>query len=73
MPDPLTSAGIISLLAISSLKFILSIAKRVKRSSCFTKNGGIDVEFTDNTQDESKQEKTKQESTTLHSTRKNKT
>lgn len=59
MPDPLTSAGIISLLAISTIKFFLSIAKRVKRSSCFTKNGGIDVEFTDTNEEKQKEETVK--------------
>jgi hypothetical protein len=45
MCDPLTTASIVSLLVMVSVKVILSVAKRIKNSSCM--GGAVEMTFTD--------------------------
>lgn len=46
--EPLTTASMIGILAILTIRLTLTISKRIKRSRCTGKNRSMDIQFGNN-------------------------
>jgi len=53
MPEPLITSAIIALLVSEGVKLIMSITKRIQRSSCTTPIGHASVDFNDESEESS--------------------